>query len=111
MKKRDMKKTNDFPKENFNIFLRKNANRLTSNLTQTEFSVIFNQLLLENFGDIQPKTIILNTLLIYESTFEENIKNNRIKKYSINNTEMFSILDVGELICNKYYKKYLNGSL
>ncbi|MGL4970146.1 hypothetical protein [Cetobacterium sp.] len=110
MSKRIMKKSDDFPKENFCDFLRKNSNCLPSNLTFDDFSIIFNQLLLQNFGEIQPKTIILNTLSIYGATFEENIKNKKISKYPINDTEMFSILEVGNILCNKYYKEYIKGA-
>lgn len=109
MKKRVMKKSDDFPKEKFSDFLRKNSNCLPSNLTFDDFSIIFNQLLLENFGEIQPKTIILKTLPIYEATLDENIKNKNIRKYSINNSEMLFILEVGKLLCNRYYKNYIKG--
>ncbi|UPO97398.1 hypothetical protein MKD34_00760 [Cetobacterium somerae] len=91
-------------------FLKQHKYLFIKNLTKDQFKSIFDKLLLENFGELQTKHIILETLLIKERTFEEKIENNKIFLRHIGKTKMYYIPEISEIICKTYYLKYLGGA-
>ncbi|MGL5613696.1 hypothetical protein [Cetobacterium sp.] len=91
-------------------FLKQHKHLFIKNLTKDQFKSIFDKLLLENFGELQTKHIILETLLIKEHTFEEKIENNKNFLRHIGKTKMYYIPEISEIICKTYYLKYLGGA-
>lgn len=90
-------------------YMRKNRHLLTNNLSKEQFKSIFDKLLLENFGELQTKHIILEKTLLKESSFEESIENNILFSCYIGVTKMYIISRVSQFIYATYYRKYLGG--
>lgn len=105
-----MNEKNIFTPIFFCDFLRQHKHLFIKDLTKDQFKTIFDKLLLENFGELQTKHIIIKTLLIKESTFEENIENNKIFLRYIGKTKMYFIPKISEIIYKTYYLKYLGGN-
>lgn len=91
-------------------FLRQNRHLLIKNLTKEQFESIFDKLLLKNFGELQTKRIILKNICLKESTFKENIENNKKILRYIGDTKMYFIPNLSQFICKTYYLKYLGGT-
>ena len=91
-------------------FLKQHRHLFIKNLTKDEFKAIFDKLLLENFGELQTKHIILKTLLIKETTFKDNIESNAIFLRHVGKTKMYFIPGISEFFYKIYYFKYRGGA-
>ena len=74
-------------------------------MSKSEFKIVFNELLLENFGPLQTEHIILTNTLLKKQTFD---KYNKTKEL-INSDKMYRILEISEFLYGLYYLKYKRG--
>ncbi|WP_297432206.1 hypothetical protein [uncultured Cetobacterium sp.] len=91
-------------------FLRQHKHLFAKNLTQDQFKSTFDKLLLENFGELQTKHVVIKTLLIKESTFKEKIESDEKLLRYIGETKMYFIPEISKIIYKTYYLKYLGGA-